>query len=186
MRVIGGRARGTKLRSPSTEETRPITDRAKEALFNILMPKIRNCRFLDLFAGTGGVGIEALSRGAEHVTFIEISKIIYSDLKWNIQRTRFDEQAKIINGDAFEFLEVEKQQVFDIIFVAPPQWRNMCQQAMESLLKQLHLLAPDGIIITQHDPTENVVVDSQALIEYDKRVYGGVQFNFYKRLNEDR
>lgn len=184
MRVIAGRARGTKLRSPSTEETRPITDRAKEALFSILTPRLLGCKFLDLFAGTGGVGIEALSRGAEQATFIELSKDIYADLVWNITRTRFQGQANAINGNAFDFLKFEKEKVFDIVFIAPPQWRGMCQQAIEEFSKELHLLAKGGIVITQHDPTEKVSVNVDILTEYDVRRYGGVQFNFYRRTFE--
>jgi len=180
MRVIGGRARGTKLKSPSTEETVPITDRAKEALFNIIMPKIADCNFLDLFAGTGGVGIEALSRGANSATFIEISKSIYADLTWNIERTRFKDKSTLLNHDAFKFLQEDKHK-YNIIFVAPPQWKNMCQDAMTALCKNIHLLSEDGIVITQHDPSEIVNVDNRILVEYDKRIYGGVQFNFFKR-----
>ena len=180
MRVIAGSARGTKLKSPSTEETVPITDRAKEALFNIIATKIPNCKFLDLFAGTGGVGIEALSRGAKNATFIEISKPIFSDLTWNINRTRFGDKSTLKNYDAFKFL-IEDKNKYDIIFVAPPQWKNICQDAMTTLSKNLHLLAKDGIVITQHDPIEEVIVDPKILVEYDKRVYGGVQFNFFKR-----
>ena len=181
MRVIGGRARGTKLRSPSSEETRPITDRAKEALFNILQFKIPGCKFLDLFAGTGGVGIEALSRGALSATFIEISDIIINDLNWNIQRTRFLNKADIRHGDAFKFLAEEKEASYDILFVAPPQWHNICQRAMDVLCANLHLVNKDGIVITQHDPMEIVTVDSSKLLEYDKRIYAGVQFNFFRR-----
>lgn len=179
MRVISGKARGTNLRGPSTDETRPITDRAKDALFNIIMPRISDCNFLDLFAGTGGVGIEAISRGAKSATFIEISSAIYQDLMWNIEKTRLTQQARVLNYDAFRFLEEDRNK-YDIIFVAPPQWKNMCQDAMTSLCENIHLLAKDGIVITQHDPTENVEVDNTLLVEYDKRVYAGVQFNFYK------
>lgn len=181
MRVVGGKARGTILRSPSSEETRPITDRAKEALFNILAPRIIGCRFLDMFAGTGGVGIEALSRGAERVTFIEISDIIINDLTWNIRRTRFERQADVRHGDAFDFIRTEDKLKYDIIFVAPPQWVGMCQRAMYELCQHLNLLSDNGIVITQHDPTEVVEVDNKILVEYDKRKYGGVQFNFYTR-----
>lgn len=181
MRVISGTARGTKLRPPSGEETRPITDRAKEALFSIILSKISNCRFLDLFAGTGSVGIEALSRGAEHVTFIELSKLIYGDLSWNIQRTHFQSRSTARNMDAFIFLKESKDQPFDIIFVAPPQWVNMCQTALDLLCDRIYLLAPEGIIISQHDPSEKVQVNTNILAEYDRRIYGGVQFNFYKR-----
>ncbi len=180
MRVISGKARGTKLQGPSTDETRPITDRAKDALFNIISYELADCRFLDLFAGTGGVGIEALSRGAKCATFIELSKQIYTDLNYNIERTHFKLQATMHNYDAFKFMQESKQQ-FDIIFVAPPQWKNLCQEAMNMLCKNIHLLANDGIVITQHDPIEKVEIDSKILVEYDKRVYGGVQFNFYKR-----
>ena len=181
MRVISGKARGVQLRSPSTEETRPITDRAKEALFNILAPVIPDCRFLDLFAGTGGVCIEALSRGAAQATFLEISRPIYADLLWNIGRARVQSGADARNGDAFLFLKEERRLTFDIIFVAPPQWKNMCQQAMDALTQNLHLLAKGGIVITQHDPAETVNADPAALTEYDKRIYGGVQFNFFRR-----
>lgn len=181
MRVISGKARGTILRPPSGEETRPITDRAKDALFNIIQLLISNCRFLDLFAGTGGVGIEALSRGAKHATFIELSKRIYEDLTWNIQRTRLQDRATTLNMDAFRFLEEYKGEAFDIIFVAPPQWVDMCQSAIDSLCKRIQLLNPDGIIITQHDPSEIVTIDAKTLVEYDRRIYAGVQFNFYKR-----
>lgn len=180
MRVISGKARGTVLRGPSTDETVPITDRGKDALFNILMPKISDCNFLDLFAGTGGVGIEALSRGASRATFIEISKPIYRDLSWNVERTHLSKQATVLNCDAFKFMQEDKH-LYDIIFVAPPQWKNMCQDAMTMLCKNIHLLAEDGIVITQHDPTEIVEVDPKVLVEYDKRVYAGVQFNFYKK-----
>ncbi len=180
MRVIGGRARGTKLRSPSTTETVPITDRAKEALFNILYPVMRDSRFLDLFAGTGGVGIEALSRGAKHATFIEISGKIFEDLKWNVERTRCKDQATLINADAFDYVAKCKEK-FDIVFVAPPQWVGMCQKAMDSLSVSTDILEDDGIIITQHNPIEEVVVDDKIFTEYDKRVYGGVQFNFYRK-----
>ena len=181
MRVISGTARGTKLRSPSGGETRPITDRAKEALFNIISPKIPHCRFLDLFAGTGGVGIEALSRGAEHATFVELSKRIYADLSWNLQRTRLDSRAVIHNIDAFQFLEKSRESPFDIIFVAPPQWRGMCQSALDSLCKEIRLLADEGMVIAQHDPHEFVQVDSDILIEYRRKIYGGVQLNFYRK-----
>lgn len=180
MRVIAGTARGTKLRSPSTTETVPITDRAKEALFNILYPITRDSRFLDMFAGTGGVGIEALSRGAKHATFVEISDKIFEDLKWNIDRTRCKERATLINTDAFEYV-VKSKEKFDIIFVAPPQWVGMCQKAMDSLSARTDLLEDDGIIITQHNPAEEVVVDDKIFTEYDKRIYGGVQFNFYRK-----
>ncbi|HIU80933.1 MAG TPA: RsmD family RNA methyltransferase, partial [Candidatus Ornithoclostridium faecavium] len=102
------------------------------------------------------------------------------DLKWNIDRTRCKDRATLINTDAFEYV-VKSKEKFDIIFVAPPQWVGMCQKAMDSLSARTDLLEDDGIIITQHNPAEEVVVDDKIFTEYDKRIYGGVQFNFYRK-----
>lgn len=181
MRVISGTARGVKLRPPSGAETRPLTDRAKESLFDIILPQIPDCRFLDLFAGTGAVGIEALSRGASHATFVELSKRIYGDLSWNLEHTRLAQCAVAHNRDAFQFLRKSQEPPFDVIFVSPPQWRNLCQYALDALCKEIRLLAPGGMVITQHDPRESVRVNSEVLTKYRQKLYGNVQFDFYKR-----
>jgi 16S rRNA (guanine966-N2)-methyltransferase len=117
VRVIAGSARGVPLRSPSVEGTRPISDRGKEALFSILYPRLPGCTFLDLFGGVGGAGIEALSRGAEHATFVELTAAVVEDLRFNLDKTRLADRATVIHGDAFAFLD-RPPTPFDIIFVA--------------------------------------------------------------------
>ena len=167
------------LRSPSTDETRPILDRAKEALFSILTPRIAGSRFLDLFAGTGGVGIEALSRGAAHATFIELSPQILEDLRFNLERTRVADRAVVRHMDAFDFLKGQAAP-FDVVFVAPPQWHGLWQKALISLDDTPGWVAADGVVIMQHDPKEYAKPALRHLQEFDKRRYGGVQFVFYR------
>ncbi len=122
MRVIAGSAKGRKLKSPTTDETRPILDRVKTALFDTLMGEIVDTRFLDLFAGVGGIGIEALSRGAASATFIELSPESYRLLRENLAITRLADKAETIRGDAFAFLKaaVAQGRIYDIVYVAPP------------------------------------------------------------------
>lgn len=133
MRVIGGRARGTKLLgAEGFGGTRPITDRAKESLFNILAPRIQGARFLDLFAGTGSVGIEALSRGAESATFVELNRQPLRTLTQNLNRVHVERQAKVVQADVFDFLR-RSPTAFDIVFVAPPQWQGLWRRALQAL-----------------------------------------------------
>ncbi len=179
MRVVAGTARGIRLQPPSTNETRPISDRAKEALFNILSPKIRGHQFLDLFAGTGGVGIEALSRGACGATFVEQSMKIAEDLRDNLHRTRLVESAVIRQMDVFAFLR-EAPTPFGVIFVAPPQWVNLWPAALKILDVEPKWLDEVGVIVVQHYPAEYEVLALKNLVECDQRRYGGVQLVFYK------
>jgi 16S rRNA (guanine966-N2)-methyltransferase len=185
LRVIAGSARGTVLRSPSAEGTRPISDRGKEALFSILFPRLPGATFLDLFGGVGGAGIEALSRGAEHATFLELTAAVVEDLRYNLDRTRLADRATVIHGDAFAFLE-RPPTPFDIIFVAPPQWHGLWVKAMNMLDARPGWLAEDGVIVAQHDPKED---EELALVHFERtrsRKYGGVQFGFYAPVAERR
>ncbi len=180
MRVISGTARGTVLRAPSTNETRPISDRAKESLFNILGARVEGSSFLDLFAGTGGVGIEALSRGAASATFVERSAAIVADVRHNLARTRLADRATVHHGDAFGYLKGPPAG-FDIVFVAPPQWHRMWQEALRAVDAAPAWVADDGIVVVQHDPKEYEQLDLGAFAECDNRRYGGVNLVFYAR-----
>ncbi|HLY30107.1 MAG TPA: RsmD family RNA methyltransferase, partial [Ktedonobacterales bacterium] len=137
MRVVAGSARGRKLKSPTTDETRPILDRVKTALFDTLMGNgdILDARFLDLFAGVGGIGIEALSRGAASATFIELSPESYRLLRENLTITRLADHAETIRGDAFTFLRFAYAQGrhYDIVYVAPPQYHGMAARSIALL-----------------------------------------------------
>jgi len=163
--VIAGSAKGRVLRPPRTSATRPITDRAKESLFGILAPRIPGARFLDLFAGTGGVGIEALSRGADRATFVERSGPALAGIRHNLEATGLAERAEVIGRD--------------VIFVAPPQWRGLWPRAVTLLDREPGWLAGGAVAVAQHDPAESVPLDLAHLELADERTYGRVRFTFF-------
>jgi len=178
LRVIAGTAKGRALRSPRTPDTRPITDRAKESLFSILGPRIPGSSFLDLFAGTGGVGIEALSRGAAHATFVERAASALADIRHNLGATHLAANAEVVGTDVFAYLRGTPAP-FDVIFVGPPQWRGLWTRAVQLLDQRPGWLAPDGVIVVQHDPSESTDVPLQHLLMSGERTYGRVRFTFF-------
>jgi 16S rRNA (guanine(966)-N(2))-methyltransferase RsmD len=181
MRVIAGTAKGMHLESVPGENTRPITDRAKEALFAILGEAIQGATVLDLFGGTGAVGIEALSRGAARVVFIERSRTALKVLSQNLERTRLADRGVIVHGDAFKYLAQPAPAAFDVIFVAPPQYRGLWLKALQLLDRQPHWLAPEGQVIVQLHPKEYTDPALAHLWRRDSRRYGSVQLDFYVR-----
>ena len=188
MRVIAGIAKGRKLKSPTTSETRPILDRVKTSLFDILSGDVVDARVLDLFAGAGQVGIEALSRGAASATFIELSQQVAQLVRENLTHTRLDANAEVIRGDAFSFLRTARSQrrVYDLIYIAPPQYKGMAAQALAQLDRE-PLTEPGGIVITQTHPRERSDFDGLALSRlrrYDERVYGSTLLLFYEHVEE--
>ncbi len=188
MRVISGSARGRKLKSPKSDETRPIMDRVKTALFDILAPDINGIRVLDLFAGTGAVGIEALSRGAEAATFIEISPDAWRLVRENLALTHLSDRAEVLRADAFAFLQqaAAANRRFDLVYVAPPQYEGLAARAL-SQLDATPLTEPDGLVIVQLDPQERADLDTlplQRLQKYDERRYGSTLLLFYTHDEE--
>lgn len=181
MRVIAGTAKGMRLDSVPGEHTRPITDRAKEALFAILGEDIRGATMLDLFGGTGAVGIEALSRGAERVVFIERSRAALNVLSRNLERTRLADRGIVIHEDAFRFLGQPATMAFDVIFVAPPQYRGLWLKALQLIDRQPAWLTPAGQVIVQIHPKEYTEPALEHLWRRDSRRYGSVQLDFYVR-----
>ncbi|HWT93012.1 MAG TPA: 16S rRNA (guanine(966)-N(2))-methyltransferase RsmD [Solirubrobacteraceae bacterium] len=182
MRVIAGTAKGTQLRAPSSDGTRPISDRGKEALFSILMPRLQGARFLDLFAGTGGVAIEALSRGAAHALCVELDRRALDDLEHNLAKARVADRAEVVQGDAFAVLQRGTAEPYDIVFVAPPQWKALWDRAILTLDTRPEWLAPGGLVVVQCDPQEVREQQLEHLHEIDLRTYGGVAFIFYGSL----
>lgn len=186
MRVIAGSAKGRRLKAPDTLDTRPILDRVKTALFDILAPDIVDARFLDLFAGTGQIGIEALSRGAASATFVELSPEIVKLVRENLALTRLEANAEVIRADAFAFLRnahAQRRQ-YDIVYVAPPQYKQMAAQALERL-DRAPLTAPGGLVIIQIHPRERVDFDPLTLSRlrlYDERTYGSTLLMFYEHV----
>jgi 16S rRNA (guanine966-N2)-methyltransferase len=180
VRVIAGSAKGRILRPPRTAATRPITDRAKESLFSILGPRIPGARFLDLFAGTGSVGIEALSRGCAHATFVERSAQAVAGIRHNLEITGLTERAGVVRRDVFAYLR-EIPAAFDVIFVAPPQWLGLWPRAVALLDTRPGWLAEGAVVAVQHDPAESTTLSLENLELADERTYGRVRFTFLRR-----
>ena len=181
MRVIGGKAKGRKLKRVPGDSTRPIMDRVKENLFNILGDLVPGSRWLDLFAGTGQVGIEALSRQASEVVFVDNIYAAIRTINDNLSHTHLAEQAKVLKSDAFRYLELPYGAPFDLIFVAPPQYKQMWQKVMLILdLRPLDYLTSDGIVVVQIHPKEFTELDLANLNEYDQRRYGSTLLCFYE------
>ena len=132
LRVISGTARGRRLRAVPGDSTRPITDRTKESLFNIIGGDINRATFLDLFAGTGSVGIEALSRGAKYVLFIDNNHKAIRTIKENLAHTGLEQGAEVRRIDAFQLIEDNAHISYDYIYIAPPQYKDLWKTALPS------------------------------------------------------
>jgi 16S rRNA (guanine966-N2)-methyltransferase len=184
MRVITGSAKGRKLQSVPGDSTRPITDRAKEALFSILGRWIEGKRVLDLFGGTGAVGIESLSRGAVFAHFVDQNRKAVETIRANLRHCRLDADALVERADSFTLLKNYRGEPFDLIYVAPPQYQKLWQQALLLIDSRPELLAADGEVIIQIHPREEIPVDLHFLREYDRRRYGSVLLIFYAAAAE--
>lgn len=181
LRIIGGTARGRRIQSVPGDATRPITDRAKESLFNILSADLPGSIWLDLFAGTGSVGIEALSRGASFVRFIDHQRQAIETVRANLKITGLEKGAEVLRLDSFTYLEKPADREFDTVFVAPPQYKGMWQRAMLALDNHPGWLSEDAWVIVQIHPVEYESLALQHLEEFDQRKYGSVLFVFYER-----
>jgi 16S rRNA (guanine966-N2)-methyltransferase len=150
MRVIAGKAKRLQLKTIEGMETRPTTDRIKETLFNIIYPLLADCNFLDLFSGSGAIGIEALSRGAKSAVFVESSKAALDCIKYNLHNTRLSEEAKVMHTDALSAIRALELQgkVFDVIFMDPPYNQGLERQVLEAL-QNSNIVCTDTLIIVE-------------------------------------
>ena len=187
-RIIAGTRKGMRLNAVPGDSTRPVTDRVKEAVFNILGADIVDASMFDLFGGTGSVGLEALSRGASYVRFSDANRNAYNTLVSNIKLTRFEKQAKAYFGDVFNILRGVPDREFEYIYVAPPQYKEMWKRIMEVLDKNDGWLTDDGWIIVQIHPIEREDLDLECFELFDERKYGSTTLLFYcrKELNSDQ
>lgn len=177
MRVISGMAKGRRLLPVPGDTTRPITDRVKESLFDILGGDVEDSVWLDLFAGTGGVGIEALSRGARRVVFTDKAHKAITVLRRNLELTRL-ENAETHCVDAFRYLQQATPDSFDYIYIAPPQYADLWSKALQ-IVDERGLLASDGLAIIQIYPKELHPVRLERLKQVDERRYGSTLLVFY-------
>lgn len=186
LRVIAGKAKGRRLKSVPGDTTRPITDRVKEALFNIIAGDVLDSNWWDLFAGTGAVGIEALSRGASFVRFSDSNRAPIETIKSNIEHCGFASQAEVRRGDAFTFLASPPDKTFEYIYIAPPQYKEMWVKALELTDKNIDWLADDGWVIAQIAPKEYKSLTLENLEEFEQRRYGSTLLVFFERKQQMR
>lgn len=149
MRVIAGKARSLPLKTISGMDTRPTTDRIKETLFNMLQPYIADCRFLDLFAGSGSIGIEALSRGAAYCVFVEQNKKASACIMENLRFTKLGEDARVMTTEVMSALrQLEKEDIFDCIFMDPPYDKELEKQVLIAC-KDAPFVSEDTLFIVE-------------------------------------
>ncbi len=150
MRVIAGSARSLPLKTPEGMDTRPTTDRIKETLFNVLQPEIPGCVFIDLFSGSGGIGIEALSRGATKAYFVELAPKAISCIQQNLAFTKFTDRGIVLKQDVLAALSGIREERVDIIFMDPP-YNQEHEKRVLSLLKNLPYVTDDTLIVVEAD-----------------------------------
>jgi len=178
--VIAGSAKGRQLKLVPGETTRPIMDRVKESLFNIIGRNIYDAIFLDLFAGTGSVGIEALSRGAEVAYFYDLERKAIQTIEANLKLTRLESKAVLRRADAFQVLRQPPPRVFDFIYVAPPQYKGMWLEVLRLLDENAEWTPPKTEVIVQIDPTESSTPSLKRLERHDERKYGNTLLWFFQ------
>lgn len=181
MRIISGQARGTVLYTLDGDSTRPTLDRVKESLFNIIQSKIREAVVLDLFAGSGALGIESLSRGAKKVILCDKSKQAINIIKKNLEKTKLTTNAIIINDDYKNAIKETKDK-FDIIFIDPPYMEDIAVKAVENIIEN-NLLTDEGLIILETDDEQREIQQLQKINVnvQDLRRYGRVKLIFLNR-----
>lgn len=180
MRIIAGKRKGMILKTIESDSTRPTKDMVREALFSILMNKIPDCTFLDVFAGSGAVGIEAISRGAEKAFFSDLNPQCVKIIKENIEKANFNEFAKVYNLDYKVMLSKIKDEKFDVIFVDPPYNKGL---GIDAILKvsEYNLLKDDGVIILETDTNEEVPEQIGIYERYNCKKYGRNILNLFRR-----
>jgi 16S rRNA (guanine966-N2)-methyltransferase len=181
LRVIAGSAKGRRLASVPGEGTRAITDRVKESLFNLIGPSIVGVGVLDLFAGTGSVGIEALSRGAACVTFVDVAHSAIQTITRNLRETGLEDRAVVIRGDSFHYVKHYAGPPYDLVYIAPPQYRDLWADALLTV-EGTSILSPRGLVVVQIHPKEERALALKAIEQTHKRQYGSTVLCFYKPI----
>lgn len=186
MRVIAGKARGTRLQSPTNMDIRPTSDRVKESVFGILDRELMDAVVVDLFSGTGNLGIESLSRGAKAAYFVDQSKESIKIITYNLEKTRFLPQATVIHKDAVTGVKqlAMKGIQADMIFMDPPYHKGLIEPVFEAI-EAGKLLAPEGTIIVEHGRTEVLQESYGGFQLVRKKDYGNTSVSFYQ-LREDK
>lgn len=173
MRIISGKARGTKLYTLEGENTRPTLDRVKESIFNIIQSEIDEAKILDLFAGSGAIGLEFLSRGAQKAVLCDKSKDAINIIKKNIDKTHMEDRVQLINSDFENCLEKVKNEQFDIIYLDPPYETDFILKSLIKII-ELNIAKEESLIIIETDDEQRIEkqIENIDVKIVDKRKYG--------------
>lgn len=183
MRVISGIARGRNLKGPKGMMVRPTSDLVKESLFNIIGPAVVDAQFLDLYAGTGGVGIEAISRGAAGATFVEKDRANVRIIRENLAICGFEGSARVVQGKVISVLN-RLEGVYDLVFLDPPYGRGLLEETIRRVVSR-RLLKPGGLLIAECESGEELPDFPGALDVLKQRRYGRTQLVFYTNIGGD-
>lgn len=179
MRVIAGTKKGKPLLSVPSDTTRPILGRVKTALFDTIRPRLADAEVLDCFAGTGQLGIEALSQGAASCIFLDTERTAIETIKKNLTATALTEHTQVRHTDVFTYLR-NCHRSFDLIFADPPQFKNLWIEFIHCLAERPHLLSPGGVAIVKLDPSEYEELGVKTLREVEQRRYGNSLVVFFE------
>ena len=179
MRVISGKARGVSLKTPAGMATRPTADRVKEALFSIIQFDIPGTNVLDLFGGTGQLGIEALSRGAKYATFVDERHDACNLIKENLKRTNLLPLAKVLRADYASYLRTCSEK-FDIILLDPPYAEVFLENSLK-MITEIDILQSGGIIVTERPLEKELLFESPGYIRSKDYKYGNTLLSLYRK-----
>ena len=179
MRVITGKARGIQLKTPEGMQTRPTSDRVKEALFSIIQFDIPGAKVLDLFGGTGQLGIEALSRGAKSAVFVDAGEKACALIRENLKRTKLDTDGRVIRSDYMDYLKRTKEK-FDIIFLDPPYAEVFLENAL-NIITEIDILQSNGIIIAERPLGKELVLNFEGYQRSRDYKYGNTLLTVYRK-----
>lgn len=179
MRVITGKARGVQLKTPDGMLTRPTTDRVKEALFSIIHFNIPGAKVLDLFGGTGQLGIEALSRGAKSAVFIDAREESCKLIKENLKRTKLEQDGRVIRSDYLDYLNRCREQ-YSIIFLDPPYAEVFLENALKRIT-EIDILESNGIIVTERPLGKELPWDFEGYTRSKDYKYGKTLLTIYRK-----
>lgn len=185
MRVIAGKARSIPLKTPKSLRTRPTSDRIKETLFNMLQPYLSECVFLDLFSGSGGIGIEALSRGAKSCVFVENDREAINCLRDNLDKTKMTEEGQIVARDAMTALRLlDGKEVFDCIFMDPPYDKDIEKNVLNYLANSKLINTLSLIVVEASGDTDFDYLDDMGYVLVKQKNYKTNQHLFIRRKKE--
>ena len=183
MRVITGSARGTTLKTPEGMLTRPTTERVKEAVFSSIHYLLPGRKVLDLFSGTGQMGIEALSRGAERCVFVDLRRQAAELIRENLRRAKLEEQAEVLQSDYLAYLSRCREQ-FDLILLDPPYAEKFLENALQKI-SEIDILAEDGIIITERPVEKALNGEFPGLVRLKDHRYGKIMITTFQKESAD-